>query len=250
MKEMAKLFERPDGGQMRVVEGDDGDPWFVAKDVCDGLGIANSRDAMDRLDEDEKGVALIDSPGGVQEFRTITEAGVYRLVFSSRKKVAQDFKRWLAHDVIPSIRKTGVYAVPVAHPMMPIDYVDFAERYLAIMDSTGCRDVRDEQAAADIVRNAMTSLRSGPGVMKALPPGNDDEIITVGLVEVELELPLTQAQRIRAGRYAAEEFRRRTGKEPETIQQSINGRPTPVKAYRRKHFGVVKDAVVRAAKKK
>jgi hypothetical protein len=87
-----------------------GEPWFVATDVCRALDIGNSRMAVDRLDEDEKGVSTIDTLGGPQEVTIISEAGVYRLVFTSRKPIAERFKRWLAHEVIPAIRKTGAYA--------------------------------------------------------------------------------------------------------------------------------------------
>ena len=68
-----KIFEKPEFGSVRVVEKD-GDPWFVAKDVCDCLEVGNSRDAVATLDEDEKGVATIDTLGGAQEMATISES--------------------------------------------------------------------------------------------------------------------------------------------------------------------------------
>jgi hypothetical protein len=90
----------------------DGEPWFVAADVCRVLDIKNARDAVDRLDEDEKGVANTDTLGGEQAMNVVSEAGVYRLVFTSRKPEAEAFKRWLAHEVLPSLRKTGSYRLP------------------------------------------------------------------------------------------------------------------------------------------
>ena len=104
-----------DGAGVRIVD-QNGDPWFVAKDVCDVLGITNSRDAVSSLDEDEKaGVAIIDTNSkGVSQQRTITiisEAGVSELIFKSRKPDAKRFKRWLKHEVLPSIRKTGSYTL-------------------------------------------------------------------------------------------------------------------------------------------
>ena len=86
-----------------------GETWFVGRDVCDALGLSNSRDSLDKLSDDEKGVASTDTPGGKQDLTIISEAGVYRLVFSSRKASAEAFKRWLAHEVLPAIRKTGRY---------------------------------------------------------------------------------------------------------------------------------------------
>lgn len=103
-----KVFANPTFGSIRTLNID-GEPWFVASDVCKALGIVNSRDAVARLDEDEKGVALTDTLGGVQNLTTVNEPGLYALVLSSRKPEAKAFKRWITHEVIPSIRKNGGY---------------------------------------------------------------------------------------------------------------------------------------------
>jgi prophage antirepressor-like protein len=87
-----------------------GQPWFVAADVCAALSIGNSRMALDRLDADEKGVSSIDTPGGSQEMSVVNESGLYNLVLGSRKPEAKRFKRWVTHEVLPAIRKTGTYA--------------------------------------------------------------------------------------------------------------------------------------------
>lgn len=106
-----KCFESDNFGQIRVIERD-GEPWFVAKDVCDCLDMANSRDAVSRLDYDEKdAVGLTDGIGRDKEMTIISESGLYSLVLSSRKPDAKAFKRWVTHDVIPSIRKTGAYSL-------------------------------------------------------------------------------------------------------------------------------------------
>lgn len=104
-----QIFKNEQFGQIRVVERD-GEPWFVAVDICGALDIANSRDALTRIDEDEKGVALTDTLGGAQEVAVVNEPGLYSLVLGSRKSEARAFKRWITHDVIPAIRKTGMYA--------------------------------------------------------------------------------------------------------------------------------------------
>ena len=88
-----------------------GEIWFVAKDVCDILGIKNSRDALSRLSNDEKGVAPTDTLRGKQKLAHVNEFGLYNLIFESRKKEAKDFKRWVTHEVLPSIYKTGGYSV-------------------------------------------------------------------------------------------------------------------------------------------
>ncbi len=136
------------------------DPWWVASDVCAILGIAVSlavngreRKAQDGsvyhdggLDEDEKGVAIVNTLGGDQEMSIVNEPGLYRLIFKSRKPVARRFQRWVYHEVLPSIRKTGSYAIPTAvhetaiatPPLLPLPeqrasyVVDFALKVLSI----------------------------------------------------------------------------------------------------------------------
>ncbi len=85
----------------------EGEPWFVAADVCRALGI--DRTQTRRLDEDEKGVYSAQTPGGQQDMSIVNEPGLYALVLSSRKPEAKAFKRWITHEVIPNIRKTGGY---------------------------------------------------------------------------------------------------------------------------------------------
>lgn len=99
-----------DGNQVRTLTDEQGEPWFVAKDVCDILGITNSRDAMSSLDDDEKGVANTDTPGGRQNVSIVSEPGLYVLIGKSRKPEAKTFRRWVNHEVLPSIRRHGVYA--------------------------------------------------------------------------------------------------------------------------------------------
>lgn len=96
------------GSGVRVVM-DGEDPWFVAKDVCNVLGIGNSRQALSYLDDDEKGVITNDTLGGNQQMATVNESGLYNLIMRSRKPEASEFRRWVTHDVLPSIRKHGVY---------------------------------------------------------------------------------------------------------------------------------------------
>ena len=103
------VFQNEEFGDIRTVMLE-GEPWFVAVDVCRALDIRNNRDALNRLDDDEKGVSLIDTPGGQQELTIINEPGLYSLVLGSRKPEAKAFKHWITHDVIPAIRKTGSYA--------------------------------------------------------------------------------------------------------------------------------------------
>lgn len=87
----------------------DGEPWFIATEVCAAIEIKNHRDAISRLDDDEKGVVKTDTLGGEQQVTIISEPGLYRLISRSNKPAAKSFNRWACHDVFPAIRKTGSY---------------------------------------------------------------------------------------------------------------------------------------------
>lgn len=87
----------------------DGQAWFVANEVCKALDIKNHRQALTRLDDDEKGVITSDTLGGRQQVSTINESGLYSLIFSSNKAAAKVFKKWVTSVVIPSIRQHGGY---------------------------------------------------------------------------------------------------------------------------------------------
>lgn len=91
-----------------------GEPWWVAKDVCDVLEIKDVSSSLRKLDDDEKGTHSILTLGGVQELLTVNEYGLYSLVLGSRKPEAKQFKRWITHEVLPSIRKHGGYIAPDA----------------------------------------------------------------------------------------------------------------------------------------
>ena len=108
---MLKVFEKAEFGRVRVVECE-GEPWFVAKDVCECLELTNTSQTLSYLDDDEKGIISNDTPGGKQEMSIISEPGLYSLILRSRKPEAKAFKRWVTHEILPSIRKTGHYGAP------------------------------------------------------------------------------------------------------------------------------------------
>lgn len=94
------------GASLRTLTDEAGEPWFVAKDVCDILEISNPSDALKRLDDDERSRFNLGRQG---ETNIVNEAGLYVLVLGSRKPEAHEFKRWVTHEVLPQIRKTGGY---------------------------------------------------------------------------------------------------------------------------------------------
>lgn len=107
-----QVFSNVEFGSVRTIEID-GEPHFVGRDVAMVLGYSNPSDAISkRVDDEDKGVAKCDTPGGMQEMTVINESGLYSLVFSSKLSTAKKFKKWITSEVIPSIRKTGSYGIP------------------------------------------------------------------------------------------------------------------------------------------
>lgn len=102
-----RVFNYHESAVRTVEKG--GEPWFVLKDVCGVLSIANSADVSSRLDNDEKGVGQIDTPGGMQNVTLINESGLYNVILRSDKPEAKPFRRWVTREVLPTIRKTGTY---------------------------------------------------------------------------------------------------------------------------------------------
>lgn len=127
-----QIFNNDRFGQVRIIPVD-GELMFVAKDVCDCLEITKHRDAISRLDPDERGSVKLDTLGGKQDIAAINEYGLYSLVLSSRKPEAKEFKRWITHDVIPAIRKTGSYSmvIPQTLPEALRAYADEVESHNA-----------------------------------------------------------------------------------------------------------------------
>lgn len=99
-----------EGSTVRTVQMN-GEPWWVLKDVCGVLDISNSRNISARLDDDEKGVYLVDTPGGVQNMTIISESGLYATIMRSDKPQAKPFRKWVTSEVLPAIRKHGMYAI-------------------------------------------------------------------------------------------------------------------------------------------
>uniref|UniRef100_UPI00402A0351 BRO-N domain-containing protein n=1 Tax=Faecalibacterium sp. TaxID=1971605 RepID=UPI00402A0351 len=108
-------FNNPEFGSIRSIE-QNGEPWFVGKDVARSLGYGDGKSlanaVANHVDEQDKGVTELMTPGGTQKLVIINESGLYSLIFSSKLAGAQRFKRWVTSEVLPSIRKTGCYGTP------------------------------------------------------------------------------------------------------------------------------------------
>jgi len=116
-----KIFNNEEFGQVRSTIID-GEPWFVGKDVAEALGYSDSTGAVrKRTDEEERGVAKMDTPSGTQQMTVINESGLYSLIFGSKLETAKKFKHWVTSEALPTLRKTGTYSVTTSHqyPISP-----------------------------------------------------------------------------------------------------------------------------------
>lgn len=121
-----------DESPARVILDEAGEPWWIAKDICRILGISNYRDATSYLDDDEKGVGKTDTLGGAQEMATINESGLYTLLIRSNKPQARPFRRWVTHEVLPAIRKTGAYHAPASEN--PPELYVIIDKIITVLD--------------------------------------------------------------------------------------------------------------------
>lgn len=134
--------------EVRTIQKD-GEPWFVLKDVCQVLGMHNSRMVADRLDADEKGVSQIDTLGGKQEMTIINESGLYNVILRSDKPEAKPFRKWVTSEVLPTIRRHGMYATPDTVEKMLADPDTTIKLLETIKQERAARLALESQAEAD-----------------------------------------------------------------------------------------------------
>lgn len=104
---------------VRVIDDAGGVPWFVAKDVCTVLEHTDARKSVAGLDDDEKELKRVPTPGGLQELWTVNESGLYTLILRSNKPKAKPFRKWITSEVLPALRKTGRYEMPGRQAIEP-----------------------------------------------------------------------------------------------------------------------------------
>ena len=154
-----QIFENPEFGRVRTtIIG--GEPWFVAADVCRALDLGNPTRALDRLDNDERTLISIKGASNGKPVNGVNEPGLYSQVLGSRKPEAKKFKRWITHEVIPAIRKTGGYHVPQSPEEQMAQGLIAAQKLLAEKDKR-IEEMRPKEIFADAVSVSKTDILIG-----------------------------------------------------------------------------------------
>lgn len=139
---------------LRVLTDESGEPWFVTKDVCDILEISNNRDAISQLDDDEKNTVVIsDGIPGNPNKTIISEPGLYKLIMRSRKPEAKEFQRWVTHEVLPTIRKHGIYATETTIDQI-LTNPDFGIRLLTNLKEERAKRIEAENHVKELAPKA------------------------------------------------------------------------------------------------
>ncbi len=140
------------GANVRLLTDEQGEPWFVAKDICDVLELTNVGEALRALDDDEKNtIRIYEGTAGNPYKATISESGFYRLVLRSRKPVAKEFQRWVTHEVLPQIRRTGGY--------IPVSDTDDEKLILAKAVGIFQRTVREKDRIIETQRGELKTVK-------------------------------------------------------------------------------------------
>jgi len=217
------------GASVRIVMGKNGEPWFCGKDVCAVLGYTNPTKAMA---DHCKGVTIsypLQTPGGMQDLRFLTEPDTLRLIIKSNLPAAVKFEAWVFEELLPSIRKTGTYQLPV----QPARLLDTREKYDVVKDVMETAKL-DEDALTvsmcrDSLRNTILPEINGqqPKALTGPKPFQTHEVLEgLGLNRRQLRSTVSMA-----GRILAIAYRKEFELEPETVLRFIDGTERKVKCY-------------------
>lgn len=245
---MADLLNFEFEGQGVRFVGTSENPEWVAIDVCNVLDIENPSDALSGFDNDEKGVANVDTLGGKQEMLTVTEPGLYKLIFKSRKSVAKRFQKWVFSEVLPSIRKTGTYSITqntsIDPALLPVrvrkEKLELIQTGIDIISQLGGLDERDVAHFKSLTRSIVLDdvLQAS-----ALPSGEERLEWPISDRAVVLGFNPNKGQLMKIGKAAAALYRARYGSEPIKREQFVDGATRKVNMYAHKDLAILDQAI-------
>ncbi|MFB6214444.1 MAG: Bro-N domain-containing protein [Candidatus Bipolaricaulia bacterium] len=211
MSSLSQIFGNYHNTNIRW-NGDPTNPIWVAADIGKVLKIKNTRDLLRNFDEDEKGVVAIYTPGGLQHLAGVTEPGLYRIVFQSRKEAAKSFRRWVFHEVLPKLRKTGEYSLNNGDEQQPKQLdpqtkLQYTDKIMEVSTNFAEVQPRLAQELTDLLMNEMKGeqpvLESGPRYR--------------GIVEIAEDMGYQQAKKMevrsKLGNFASSKIKHLSRKE-------------------------------------
>lgn len=223
----------------------DGEPWFVGRDICEVLQVSNPSSSIALLDDDERGLHTMDSPSGQQEYVVISESGMYSLILRSRRPAAKKFKRWVTHEVLPAIRKTGRYEVLSAAPTAVSDVDEHTRKlrelelrraeaavrfdeYRFEMELISAATSTDEQFRDNSQRFVLARFQ---GKAPEIEPKNRLLMVDVYLLGRGVSQADLRSVRSTFGKALKKAYVEAKGVEPGEVLGEVNKRERPVKAY-------------------
>jgi prophage antirepressor-like protein len=233
------------------------EPEWVAADVCTILELDTSLAVNGRpdrpgsgLDNDEKGTAIVSTPGGNQEMLTINEPGLYKLITSSRKPQAKRFQRWVFHDVLPSIRRTGTYSVQqqTDHPqLLPLrvrrERLEIIQIGIKILSQVGGIDERTELSLNDLVKNILLEDHLKKPALPEVQSQGERYLWPVSDRSSVLGCHPNGGKLKAIGKMAAGLYRARYGVNPPKREQFVDGATRMVNCYGEEDLEILDSAI-------
>lgn len=236
-----------EGQGVRFV-GTSENPEWVAIDVCQVMDLGNPSQALSEFEDDEKGITTVDTPGGKQELLTVTESGLYKLIFKSRKPVAKRFQKWVFSEVLPAIRKTGTYSIPQSNSIDPAllpvrvrrEKLELIQVGMEIISQLGGIDDRTALHFKDLARSiVLDDVLQVP----ALPSGEERLEWPISDRAATLGFNPNKGQLMKIGKAAAALYRARYGSEPIKREQFVDGATRKVNMYAHKDLAILDQAI-------
>lgn len=237
-----------EGQEVRFVGTADNPEW-VAVDICRILDLSDTSKALSDFEEDEKGTTNIRTPGGLQDVLTVTEPGLYKLIFKSRKDVAKRFQKWVFGEVLPSIRKQGFYSGNTQNPtqqFFPIlaerrQRLEIIELGMDLLSQLGGIDERTEVQLKGLVQDIVLADRlhstALPGTTDRLEWTLSDRVIHLGYK------PQKNSVLQRIGKAAAALYRATYNTEPPKKEQFVDGATRMVNLYNSENIDILDAAI-------
>ena len=222
-------------------------PEWVAADVCAVLDLSNVSESLSDFEDYQKGISSVDTPGGVQKMLTVTESGLYALIFKSRKDNAKRFQRWVFEEVLPAIRKQGYYAQSSGRNIPPIleerkARLEIIDLGMELLSQLGGIDERTELQFKDLVRDIVLADRLD---RPALSDGESERLeYPISDRLIDLGYKIQDGNVLKSiGLIASNLYMARHGKRPPQREQFVDGTTRLVRLYGKDDLDIVDQAI-------